>query len=60
MESKNRVRERIQLRAPSLIDITNLTTIEEKLIRDHYALPLKKISENDHTRNRELILNALQ
>ena len=30
------------LRAPGLIDITNLTTIEEKLIRDHYALPLKK------------------
>jgi hypothetical protein len=30
------------LRAPALIDITNLTTIEEELIRDHYALPLKK------------------
>jgi len=29
------------LRAP-LIDITNLKTIEEELIRDHYALPLKK------------------
>ena len=30
------------LRAHALIDITNLTTIEEELIRDHYALPLKK------------------
>jgi hypothetical protein len=48
------------LRAPALIDITNLTTIEEKLIRDHYALPLKKTSENDHNKNRELVLNALQ
>ncbi|MDE1044984.1 MAG: hypothetical protein OSA05_06905 [Nitrospinaceae bacterium] len=32
------------LRAPALIDITNLTTIEEELIRDHYALPLQKPS----------------
>ena len=30
------------LRAPALIDITNLTTIEEELIHDHYTLPLKK------------------
>ena len=30
------------LRAPALIDITNLKTIEEELIRDHYALPLQK------------------
>ena len=30
------------LRTPALIDITNLTTIEEELIRDHYNLPLKK------------------
>ena len=30
------------LRAPALIDITNLTTIEKGLIRDHYALPLQK------------------
>ena len=28
------------LRVPVLIDITNLTTIKEKSIRDHYALPL--------------------
>ena len=32
------------LRAPSLIDITNLTTIEEELIRNHYALPLQNPS----------------
>jgi hypothetical protein len=32
------------LRAPALIDITNRTTIEEELIRDHYALPLQKSS----------------
>ena len=32
------------LRAPALIDITNLTTTEEELIRDHYALPLQKPS----------------
>ena len=49
-----------KLRAPALIDITNLTTIEEELIHDHYALPLKKTSEIDHARNRELVLNALQ
>jgi hypothetical protein len=48
------------LRAPALIDITNLTTIEEELIHDHYALPLKTTSEIDHARNRELVLNALQ
>jgi hypothetical protein len=30
------------LRAPALIDITNLTTTEEELIRDHYAFSLKK------------------
>ena len=30
------------LRAPALIDITNLTTTEEELIRDHYAPSLKK------------------
>jgi hypothetical protein len=54
------------LRAPALIYITNLTTIEEELIHDHYALPLqkpsllKKTSEIDHARNRELVLNALQ
>ena len=54
------------LRAPALIDITNLKTIEGKLIHDHYALPLqkpsllKKTSEIDHARNRELVLNALQ
>ena len=39
------------LRAPALIDITNLKTIEEELIRDHYVPPLKKTSKNDHTRN---------
>jgi hypothetical protein len=32
------------LRAPALIDITNRTTIGEELIRDHYALPLQKLS----------------
>jgi hypothetical protein len=30
------------LRAPGLIDIKNLTTIEDELIRDVYALPLQK------------------
>jgi hypothetical protein len=29
------------LRAPALIDITNLTIIEEEFIRDHYALPVQ-------------------
>jgi hypothetical protein len=39
------------LRAPALIDITNLTTIEEELIRDHYALPLQKPSLLKNQRN---------
>jgi hypothetical protein len=40
MERKNRVGERIHAEGTSLIDISNLKTIEEELIRDHYALPL--------------------
>jgi hypothetical protein len=47
-------------RAPARIGITSLTIIEEELTRDHYALLLKKTSENDHSRNRELVLNAFQ
>ncbi len=39
---KTEWRKESMLEAPAPIDITNLTTLEEELIRDYYALPLQR------------------
>jgi hypothetical protein len=39
-EVKTEWRQESMLRIPASINIKNLTTIEEELIRDHYVLPL--------------------
>jgi hypothetical protein len=40
---KTEWRKESMLRTAAPIDITNLTTIKEELIRDYYALPLQKL-----------------
>jgi len=39
---KTDCRKESMLGAPAPIDIANVTILEEELIRDYYALPLKK------------------
>jgi hypothetical protein len=60
MGSENRVRERVHAEGIRSHRYHKTDNYRGKLIRDHHELPLKKIHENDHTRNRELVLNALQ
>ena len=40
---KTDCRKESMLGAPAPIDIANVTILEEELIRDYYALPLKKL-----------------